>query len=190
MRTGGIRLIPHFLVFMFLSGKKKELILKDIEVWMEHGSLRTSKWWGTLVLLQMRPELRSIYYYRIGRVGGWVCSLLLPGRKNLFIWTKIIGPGFYIGHGWGTVVNAKKIGSEFSVFQHVTIGSRGGAGAVIGDRVTVAAHAIVLGDMPIGNNVIIGAGSVVVKEVADDSVIVPAKSFIIKQRGERVHIPL
>lgn len=116
----------------------------------------------------------------------------MPGRANLHLVTKPsnVGGGFYVGHGWGTVVNAQRIGKDFRVGQNVTIGSRNYKESVIGDNVSVWAHAIVLGDISLGDNCQVGAGAVVVKSVPDNSVVVPAKSMIIKQNGERVNKPL
>lgn len=98
--------------------------------------------------------------------------------------------GFYVGHGWGTIVNAKSIGKNFRVGQNVTVGSRNVKDPIIGDNVLVWANAVVLGDIHIGENSQVGAGSIVVKSVPENSVVVPSKSMIIKQNGERVNIPL
>lgn len=116
----------------------------------------------------------------------------LPQRKDLHIFTPShrIGGGLYIGHGWSTVVNAQRIGKNFKVGQNVTIGSRGFKEPVIGDNVFITANAVVIGGITIGNNTQIGAGSVVVKSVPDNAVVVPAKSRIIKIDGVRVDIPL
>ncbi len=95
-----------------------------------------------------------------------------------------------MGHGWGTVVNAQRIGKDFRVGQNVSIGSRNCKKSVIGDNVSVWAHAIVLGDITIGDNSQVDAGAVVIKSVPANSVIVPAKSFIIKKNGVRVNKPL
>lgn len=142
-------------------------------------------------LLMVYPELRSVFYWRLGKLAKLV-FFWMPGRTNLYLMTnpRNVGGGFYVGHGWGTVVNAKIIGKNFRVGQNVTIGSKNCKEAVIGDNVSVWAHAIVLGDITIGNNSQIGAGSVVVKCIPDNSVVVPAKSMIIKQDGERVNINL
>ena len=103
---------------------------------------------------------------------------------------KDVGGGFYVGHGWGTVVNAKCIGKNFRVGQNVTVGSRGAKEPVIGNHVSVWANAVVLGDIHVGDNSQVGAGSIVVKSVPENSVVVPSKSVIIKQNGVRVNVPL
>lgn len=96
----------------------------------------------------------------------------------------------YIGHGWGTVINAKKIGKNCLVGQNVTISSRNRKEPVLEDNVHVWAHAIVLGDITIGANTDIGAGAVVVKSIPQNSVGVPESSLIIREDGERVKIKL
>lgn len=136
------------------------------------------------------PEFRSIFYYRIGKVKGGLCGLIFPGRRNLYIWTKKIGPGLYIGHGWGTVVNASSIGKNCIIYQNVTIGSRNLKEPIIGDNVVITAHAILLGDIKIGNGSKIGPGAVVVKDVPGNAVVVSPSPIIIKQDNEKVNIVL
>lgn len=116
----------------------------------------------------------------------------LPQLKTLYIQTPSsqIGGGLYIGHGWGTVINAKKIGQNCRVNQNVTIGSRNLKTPIIGDNVNITAHAVVVGGIKIGNNSQIGAGAIVVKDVPDNAVVVPAKSNIIKINNQRCIIPL
>lgn len=50
----------------------------------------------------------------------------MPGRTNLYFHTPSsrIGGGFYVGHGWGSVINASKIGENCGIGQNCTIGSR------------------------------------------------------------------
>lgn len=52
------------------------------------------------------------------------------------------------------------------------------------------AGAKVLGKITIGNNVIIGANAVVVKDVPDNCTIVGVPAYIIKKEGKRVNIKL
>lgn len=150
-----------------------------------------SDFWAFVYLLMVFPELRSIFYWRLGKLAKFF-FFWMPGRKNLHLFTspRNVDGGFYVCHGWGTVVNAKHIGKNFSVSQNVTVGSRNAKEPIIGDNVSVWANAIVLGDIYIGNKSQIGAGAIVVKSVSEESVVVPAKSMIIKQKGMRVDIPL
>lgn len=79
-------------------------------------------------------------------------------------------------HPFATIIHAKSIGKNFSFRQCTTIGNkRDGENdklPVIGDNVTLGANVVIIGNVKIGNNVIIGAGTVVVKDVADNSVVV------------------
>jgi serine O-acetyltransferase len=94
-----------------------------------------------------------------------------------------IGPGFYIGHYGGIFIRGE-FGAYCSISQGVTFGSKGAGKSsgwpIVGDYVYVGAGAKVIGAISIGNNVIIGANAVVVKDVPDNSLAVgiPAKLHI------------
>lgn len=84
--------------------------------------------------------------------------------------------GIQVFHGNSTIVYAQKIGKNFSVYQNVTIGrgkSRDGIDIpVIGDDVVVYTGAIIIGGVFIGNNVKVGAGALVNKDVPDNCTVV------------------
>lgn len=70
------------------------------------------------------------------------------------------------------------IGDNARIFHQVTIGIKDkGTAARIGDNVLIGAGAKVIGDVSIGNDVAIGANSVVTKSFENDKVIagIPAK---------------
>lgn len=146
---------------------------------------------GLVYLLLRYPEFRSVFYMRIRYPWRLLC-FYLPGRTNLHIHTPSIriGGGLYIGHGWGTVINAERVGENCLVGQNVTIGSRNEKECIIEDNVSVWAHAVVLGDITVGHDSQIGAGAVVVKSVPPHSVVIPAKSAVIRKDGEKCNIPL
>lgn len=84
-----------------------------------------------------------------------------------------IGPGLYIGHGIGIVINDKtKIGCHCNISQFLTIGSNKGTPATIGDNVYIGPGVCIVEDVKIGNNVKIGAGTVVVKDIPDNATCV------------------
>ena len=89
--------------------------------------------------------------------------------------------GVYFCHkGFGTVINPHARIGEGTIVQHgVSIGEIDGSHAshVIGKNCFIGAHALVLGDISIGDNVKIGAGSVVIKDVPANctAVGVPAR---------------
>ncbi len=189
----GIILIPHVVVFLIASsiGRGKNKLQMDLDVYKKHKNMNSNNVYSFLQLMIFCPEYRNVFYFRLP-IFVRIPLYYWPQRTTLHIWTKSrnIGGGLYVGHGWGTVINAKQIGQNCIVGQNVTIGSRNALEPILGDSVGVYAHAVVLGNVHIGDNVQIGAGAVVVKDVPEDCVVVPSKSIIIKQKGERVSIPL
>jgi serine O-acetyltransferase len=95
-----------------------------------------------------------------------------------------IAEGFYIVHGQSTVIGSRnKIGKGFKIHQGCTIGHKKngeGNGNVIGDNVTMYCNSSILGQLKIGNNVVIGAHVLVAKDIEDNSVI--TSSIDIKER--------
>ncbi len=100
-----------------------------------------------------------------------------------------IGPGLYIGHFGGiTISPAAIIGSNCNIAQSVTIGVSGkgekrGVPA-IGDNVHIAPGARVFGKIRIGNNVKIGANTVVNADIPDNSIAVLSPGFVILTRSQ------
>ncbi len=102
-----------------------------------------------------------------------------------------IGTGFFIDHGMGVVVGeTAEIGDYVTLFQGVTLGGtgkeRGKRHPTVGNHVVVGAGAKILGGITIGDNVKIGANSVVLKNVAANSTVIGVPARIIKTQGERV----
>ena len=102
-----------------------------------------------------------------------------------------IGLGVFIDHGMGVVVGETAvIGNNCLLYQGVTLG---GTGKAIGKRhptlendVVVGAGAKVLGAITVGSNTRIGAGSVVLRDVAPDSTVVGIPGRVIHQSGVRI----
>ena len=79
-----------------------------------------------------------------------------------------------------------KVGKNCLIHQNVTIGSENVSPPILGDRVTIYPNVVIWGNVKIGNDVIIGAGSVVKESVPDSAVVAgnPAKviKYIDKQK--------
>ena len=136
--------------------------------------------------VKSRPELQAILLYRISRSlfleGSAYCddfSLLGRFLSGIEIYySATIGRGVKINHGLGTVVGARVIiGSNCLIHQGVTFGDKDGHRPLIGDNVTVYAGAKIIGNVSVGDNAIIGANSVVLKDVPSNSTAagVPAR---------------
>lgn len=101
--------------------------------------------------------------------------------------TTNIGKGLYIPHAGTIVVNAGTvIGDNCTILQGVTVGSnffkeRYGA-PIIGNNVYIGAGAKIIGSIRIGDNVTIGANSVVTKDVPSDVVVAGIPATIISHK--------
>lgn len=98
-----------------------------------------------------------------------------------------IGKGTILGYGGIGVVIHKRtvIGENCTIGTGVTIGGKSGHFEVpeIGDNVYISTGAKVLGPIKIGNNAIIGANAVVIKNVPKNAIVAGVPSKIIKYRS-------
>lgn len=97
----------------------------------------------------------------------------------------VIGDGLFIDHGMGVVIGETcEIGTNVTIYQGVTLGGTGKdvgkRHPTIGDNVMIGSGAKVLGPIVIGNNSKIGAGSVVLKDVPEDSTVVGIPGRAVK----------
>ena len=105
--------------------------------------------------------------------------------------SAIIGKGFFIDHGMGVVVGeTAEIGEYVTLFQGVTLGGtgkeRGKRHPTLGNHVVVGAGAKILGGIRIGDNVKVGANSVVLKSVPANSTVIGVPACVIKMEGNRL----
>ncbi len=120
----------------------------------------------------------------ISQLARWLTGIEIhPGAT--------IGRGFFIDHGMGVVVGeTAEIGDFVTLFQGVTLGGtgkeRGKRHPTIGNHVVIGAGAKILGAIRVGDNVKIGANSVVLKSVPAHSTVIGVPARIIKMEGERV----
>ncbi len=104
-----------------------------------------------------------------------------------------IGHRFFIDHGMGVVIGETTIiGDDVTLFQGVTLGGTGKQTGkrhpTIRNNVVIGAGARVLGNIIIGENCRVGAGSVVLRNVPDNSTIVGVPGHIVFRHGKRVVI--
>ncbi len=81
------------------------------------------------------------------------------------------------------------IGNNVNLSQFVNIGTNHNTPAIIGDNVYIAPHVSIVEDVKIGNNVSIGAGAVVTKDIPENATAagVPAKILNFNQSGRYVN---
>lgn len=171
---------PHMTIY-FLS-KHYNLINSDIAALKLQLKISLPNWIAILFFLHNNSYYRSLFYYRIGPVLSLIISWWRPGNRYFIIpdSTKISG-GLLFAHPYSTILNAESIGKNFSCIHCITIGKKDGKRPIIGDNVTVACNVCIIGGINIGNNVIIGAGSVVVKDVPSNCVVAGNPAKIIKK---------
>lgn len=145
---------------------------------------------------------RAVMLYRIGfwlrkhrcRFLAAVAERMMHHLCHCWISTYAqIGPGFYIAHVGGLVIGQQtRIGENCDVRQNVTLGGnfnkkdeQGRSQPWVGDNVSFGAGAVVVGPVRVGSNSIIGANSVVARDVPEAVIVqgVPAK--VIKERWDR-----
>ena len=99
-----------------------------------------------------------------------------------------IGKGVFIDHGMGVVIGETAIVGDYClIYQNVTLGGTGKQigkrHPTLGESVVVGAGAKVLGNINIGNDVRVGAGSIVLIDVPDNSTVVGIPGRIVSRTG-------
>lgn len=146
------------------------------------------------------PGLHAIWLHRIAHhfyLKGWVVIPRLLNTFSRFL-TGIdihpgakLGPGLFIDHGMGLVIGeTAELGSNVTLYQGVTLGGtgkeKGKRHPTIGNNVVVSSGAKVLGSFKVGDNSKIGSGSVVLKEVPPNSVVVGVPGRVVTRNGVRI----
>jgi len=128
---------------------------------------------------------------------GWVTSARFVSHVSRFL-TGIeihpaarLGRGLFIDHGMGVVIGeTAEIGENVTLLQGVTLGGtslkREKRHPTLGNNVVVGAGAKIIGAFTIGAGSRIGAGSVVVREVPPNSVVVGVPGRVTYRDGQRV----
>jgi serine O-acetyltransferase len=172
----------------------KALLYADLERQLElSGCLSAKASLLSLLRRLLHPRFLPIVLYRCSRaallIGVPALSHLLSYLNQIIFGIEIspkcaIGPGIFFPHTSGTVIGASKIGRNVTIFQGVTLGAKemdlGFDRALrpeIGDFVVVGAGAKVLGGISLGDNVRVGANSVLLRSVPANSTVagVPAR---------------
>ncbi|KZE68259.1 serine acetyltransferase [Fictibacillus phosphorivorans] len=102
-----------------------------------------------------------------------------------------IGRRFFIDHGMGVVIGETCIiGNDVTLYQGVTLGGtgkeKGKRHPTLEDHVLVATGAKVLGNITIGKNSKVGAGSVVLQNVPPDATVVGIPGRVVIKNGIKV----
>lgn len=118
---------------------------------------------------------RTIFYFRTQGFFTNVLRVFYPKEKYFIIDIHSkIGGGIKVAHPYATIINAESIGENLYINHLVTIGEKNGKKPIIGNNVALHANCSVIGGITIGNNVVVGAGTVVTKDIPDGITVVAA----------------
>jgi serine O-acetyltransferase len=142
---------------------------------------------------------RAVLLYRLGvclrkrhlRPLAWLSERLMHHACHCWIsHSADIGPGFLIAHVGGIVIGSlTRIGSNCDIRQNVTFGGNfnkatadGRTQPWVGDNVSFGVGAAVLGPVTVGSNSIIGANSVVTRDVPENVIVFGVPALVLKKR--------
>jgi len=180
--------MPHFFALIredIATVRERDPAAKSrLEVWLCYSGLhavwfyRINHWLWNHGLLLLARWLSQVARFLTG-------IEIHPGAK--------IGRRLFIDHGLGVVIGETAIvGDDVTLYQGVTLGGTGKEHGkrhpTIEDNVVIGGGAKVLGNITVGRNCRIGAGSVVLRSVPEHSTVVGVPGHIIFRNGERVVI--
>jgi len=155
---------------------------------------------STLEVLLCYPGVHALAFHRLAHAmwrHGWTIPARFLSQVSRFV-TGIeihpaakLGPGLFIDHGMGVVIGeTAEVGENVTLLQGVTLGGtslkREKRHPTLGNNVVVGAGAKIIGAFKIGDGSRIGAGSVVVREVPTNSVVVGVPGRVTYRDGQRV----
>ncbi len=153
---------------------------------------------SSLEILLCYPGLHAVLIHRVShwfyRHRRFVVARFISQIGRFFTGIEIhpgarIGKRLFIDHGLGVVIGeTAEIGDDVLLYQGVTLGGtgnvRGKRHPTLGNRVVVGTGASVLGNIRLGDDAKIGAGSVVVHSVPDGCTVVGIPAKVVRTRGE------
>lgn len=123
--------------------------------------------------------LPYLIFYRL--FVEWILGVELP-------WNTKVGSGLKLFHGQGLVVNDHTvIGNNCTLRHNTTIGHKElldgtfSESPIIGNNVDIGSNTAIIGAVTIGDNVIIGAGSVVVKDLEANAIYAGNPAQLIRK---------
>ncbi len=155
---------------------------------------------GLWALLQYRIAA-AVYNGRLpSRLKKFVLLAFWPWQKIIEVstgislpYSAVVGPGLFIAHFGNVIVNSRAVlGRGCNLSPGVTIGISGRGERrgvpVIGDRVYFGVNSVVVGPIKVGNDVVIGANSLVHIDVPSNCTMLGVPAVIINNRGSQEYI--
>jgi serine O-acetyltransferase len=156
---------------------------------------------NTLIeVLTSYPGIKAVLLYRIAHF-FWKLGMPFIPRYISEIARELtaveihpgaeIGSDFFIDHGSGVVIGeTAEIGNNVTLYAGVVLGGTSldkvKRHPTIGNNVVIGTGAKILGPITIGDNVRVGANSVVVEDVPPNCVVVGVPGKIVSKKGEEI----
>lgn len=178
---------------------------QDLEKYLNCNKLKNT-FLNRILVIAVCGGVQAVLSYRIrcwfARRGMGIVEIIILKIEEVIFGSSIlryygvkIGPGLYMAHPFGIVIGGATIGKNFTIAQNCTVGGKHPVGALgiespgwdskerisIGDWVFMGVGSCILGPVTIGDNVIIGANSVVTTDIPSNVMIAGAPAKIIKQ---------
>ncbi len=151
-------------------------------------------------VLTSYPGIKAVLLYRIAhffwKLGLPYIPRYISGIARDLTAVEIhpgaeIGSEFFIDHGAGVVIGeTTEIGNNVTIYAGVVLGGTNleqkKRHPTLGDNVVVGTGAKILGPITLGENVRVGANSVVVSDVPSNCVVVGVPAKIVSKKGEKI----
>lgn len=148
---------------------------------------------SSLELVLTSPGLWAVWSHRVihplWKAKLRIVSRLLSNLVRFFTGIEIhpgarIGKRFFIDHGSGVVIGeTAEIGDDVMIYHTVTLGGKSleqvKRHPTVGNRVVIGAGAKLIGAITVGDDVTIGANTVVTKDVPSGATVVGASSRLL-----------
>lgn len=180
-----------------------QLIHSDYKKYKKYGA-------NFFVILFLTQGFWALFQYRVAHFFFRTIKLQ-PFRVIIMfvmlIWQKVIevltgisipasvkiGHSFYVGHFGGIIFNLNSvIGDNCNISQGVTIGVSGlnekRGVPEIGNNVYISANSVIAGKIKIEDNVLIGACSLVISDVKENSVVLGVPAIIISNKSSKGYV--
>ena len=169
----------------YLRHSDNPSILNRIKVYLTKPGYVWCHWYRKLcyqrshILLKPLSVITRLYYRHICIKYGYD----IPSH------VKEIGGGFLIAHFPNVSIHKDCIiGENVTIRQGCSIAVSNGKTPVIGNNVDIGISAIIMGDIKVGDNAVIGANSLVCHDVDKNTVVVgnPAKKIRNRRKNENI----